>query len=144
VIEWGENWRNVEEDPTPFLQLDLSARDERCRRALQRHDDAACNAITELYAWKAENDRLYCFTHRAACEDAWRHELHDTLGGIGLVPFLGIVFNGADALLYVSEGDGVGTFYYDGAKRVTDFAKAGSASLALGQTHDRAWQRHER
>ena len=67
--------------------------------------DPGCDAIIELADWEAQNRQLYCFTHRAECEDAWRRDAHFELGVYGTVPFFGIPFNVLDAGLYGIEGD---------------------------------------
>jgi RHS repeat-associated protein len=93
--------------------------------------DPGCEPINELADWEARNRELYCSFHRAECDNGLARELHDTLGGLGLVPLIGIVFDGADTLLYIAEGDGGGSLIALGSMvpLVGDAGRAGTFVL---------------
>ena len=74
----------------------------------QDYDSGECQFSRDLQGWIDHNKEVYCSYHRSECDQHDRGVLHTVLGGIGMIPVVGIVFNGADAMLYVSEGDGGG------------------------------------
>jgi hypothetical protein len=70
-----------------------------------RDSNEACQFADALSAWRQQNEELYCSFHKAECDSRTAHTI---LGLAGMVPVLGIAFNGADAILYISEGDLIG------------------------------------
>ena len=70
-----------------------------------RDTNESCQFADALSAWRQQNEELYCSFHRAECDSRVAHTI---LGLAGMVPVLGIGFNGVDAILYISEGDYLG------------------------------------
>ncbi len=94
------------------------------------------------YAWNADNT-LASRADGSAGTSSFTYDWADRLATATSPLYTGSATFGwrLDGLLgtRLLPGDSnVGTFTYDGAKRVTDFSKGGTVSLALGQTYDRA------
>jgi hypothetical protein len=104
-----------------------------------RSANESCRFIDELQAWKDRNQELYCSFHRAKCDANDRGRTHLVLGGLGIIPVLGILFNGADAVLYIGEGDSIGAAIAIGASvpvagaigRIGRFAAASTRTLPV-------------
>jgi hypothetical protein len=81
---------------------------------------------------------MYCFFHRAECEAHERDALHNLLGAGGMLPFIGILFDGADALLHIGQGDfiGAGMAVAFAVPGLGDAARAGKYAVSAAAGSD--------
>jgi RHS repeat-associated protein len=124
----GFNPWAVDADPT--LTSLYSQLTNECNDLL---DQAACDVAGDIFDWKKRNRDMYCFFHRAECDAHDRDGLHNLLGAGGMLPVIGILFDGADALLYIGEGDLIGAGMAIGfaLPLVGDAARAGKLGVGL-------------